>query len=129
MRVVGAKPTSPKASRGKAGVRTDIDPNIYFYSRWEANIARIFNGKGIKWEFGPKTFDIGGQHYTPDFYLPERNLYIEVKNFWSEYSAERDRRFRERYPHVRLKVILKAEYLFLEGRYAVHIPNWEYKGK
>jgi hypothetical protein len=129
MRIVGGRPTSPKASRGKSGIRADIDPDIYFYSRWEANIARIFNLKGIKWSFEPETFDIGGQHYTPDFYIPERNLYIEVKNFWNEYSATRDRRFREAYPHLRLKVILKAEYLFLERRYAPHIPDWEYRNR
>jgi len=48
MEVIGGKPTSPKAARGKAGVRKDIDDKIYFYSRWEANIARLFNHLDIK---------------------------------------------------------------------------------
>lgn len=34
MAVVGGKPTSPKASRGKAGIRKDVSNKIYFYSRW-----------------------------------------------------------------------------------------------
>ncbi len=81
MAVIGGKPTSPKAARGKAGIRKDIDNEIYFYSRWEANMARLFNYFGIKWLYQPKTFDLKTQNYTPDFYLPERKIYIEVKNF------------------------------------------------
>ncbi|OGZ85541.1 MAG: hypothetical protein A2401_02150 [Candidatus Staskawiczbacteria bacterium RIFOXYC1_FULL_38_18] len=33
MAVTGGKPTSPKASRGKAGIRKDISDTIYFHSR------------------------------------------------------------------------------------------------
>ncbi len=33
MKVTGGKPTSPRAARGKAGIRSDISPAIYFYSR------------------------------------------------------------------------------------------------
>jgi hypothetical protein len=127
MKVVGGRPTSPKASRGKAGTRKDISSKIYFYSRWEANIARLYNHLGITWEYEPKTFDIGEQMYTPDFYIPKENKYVEVKNFWWRYSKERDEKFRRTYPDVKLDVILKEEYLKLEKRYAHLIPHWEYK--
>ena len=85
MDVIGGRPTSPKAAKGKAGIRIDISDKIYFYSRWEANIARLYNYMGIKWLYAPKSFDIGGQFYTPDFYLPKLDKYIEVKNFWWKY--------------------------------------------
>lgn len=120
------RPTSPKASRGKAGIRFDINDTIYFYSRWEANIARLYSFLGIAWEFTPKTFDIGGQRYTPDFYLPESNSYVEVKNFMNEYSKNRDRKFRKLYKNIQLTVILKDEYYALEKEYASRIPFWEY---
>lgn len=125
--VTGSRPTSPKASRGKAGIRRDVSDSIYFYSRWEANIARLYTYLKVKWEYTPKSFDIGGHTYTPDFYLPETDTYIEVKNFWGEYSRIRDERFRASHPTVRLDVILKDEYLELEQEYAHLIPNWEYK--
>jgi len=126
MKIVGGKPTSPKASRGKAGIRADISSVVYFHSRWEANMARLYNFLHMKWEYEPKTFDIGGQSYTPDFYLPEKGIYIEVKNFWWKYSKERDTKFRVCYPDMKLKVILKTEYLKLQNKYARFIPNWEY---
>lgn len=127
MAVIGGKPTSPRASRGKAGIRRDIDPEIYFYSRWEANMARLYTYLNVKWIYAPATFDIGGQKYTPDFYLPEKEVYIEVKNFWWKYSKMRDEKFRKRYPNIPLEVILKEEYLKLEKQYAYLIPKWEYK--
>jgi predicted nuclease of restriction endonuclease-like RecB superfamily len=127
MKVTGARVTSPKASRGKAGIRKDVDATIYFYSRWEANMARLYTHLGISWVYAPTSFDIGGQMYTPDFYLPQTATYIEVKNFWSGYSRRRDEKFRAAYPDIRLEVILKDQYLELEARYAAFIPNWEYK--
>jgi len=127
MNVVGKRPTSPKASKGKAGIRKDVSPTIYFYSRWEANIARLYTYLGIPWVYEPTSFDIGGHTYTPDFYLPRTDTYIEVKNFWWEYSRMRDEKFRKLHKDKQLKVILKEEYLQLEKQYAHFIPNWEYK--
>lgn len=125
--VTGGQPTSPRASRGKAGIRKDISVSIYFYSRWEANIARLFNLLNIEWQHQPRIFDLGNQKYTPDFYLPEQNTYLEIKNFWWSYSIERDRKFRKIYPDIRLDVILKNDYQIIEKEYAELIPNWEYK--
>jgi hypothetical protein len=127
MAVIGGKPTSPKAARGKAGIRKDISKTIYFYSRWEANIARLFNYLGIKWIYQPKTFDLKTQNYTPDFYLPKYNIYIEVKNFFWKYSKIRDEKFRKIYPDISLNLILKKEYLNIESKYSKYIKNWEYK--
>jgi len=127
MDVIGGQPTSPRAARGKAGIRKDINPTLYFYSRWEANIARLYNYLGIHWIYAPQSFNIGGQMYTPDFYLPESNKYVEVKNFWWRYSMERDQKFRRLYPTIKLEVISKPEYLELEKQYAKLIPMWEYR--
>ena len=73
---VGSRPTSSRAARAKAGIRKDISPTIYFFSRWEANYARVLNYLGLKWIHQPKTFQLETQKYTPDFYLPESNTYV-----------------------------------------------------
>ncbi len=127
MVVMGKKPTSPKAARGKAGIRKDISNEIYFYSRWEANYARLLDYLSIDWEHQPKTFDLKTQNYTPDFYLISSDTYVEIKNFLSEYSRIRDKKFRKLYPDIKLILILKKEYLNLEERYSSFIKNWEYK--
>jgi len=125
MQVVGRMTTSPKAAKSKPGVRSDIDPKICFYSTWEANIARVFNLLKIKWEYSPTIFDIGLHTYRPDFYLPDSNSYIEVKNFMGEYSLMRDTEFRKRYPNIQLDIISKKEYTQVEQQYKPLLDRWE----
>lgn len=127
MHVTGGRPTSPKAARAKAGIRPDISNSLYFYSRWEANLARLFNHFGVEWIHQPGSFDLKGQKYTPDFYLPEYDLYIEVKNFLAPYSKDRDGKFRKLYPNLQLRLLLRDEYYLLERKYSSFMPNWEYK--
>jgi hypothetical protein len=129
MRVVGGRPTSPKAARGKAGIRSDIDSETYFFSRWEANYARILNLLGTDWIHQPKVFQLRSQNYTPDFYLPKRDSYVEIKNFLSDYSRKRDREFRELYPDTKLILILKSDYLKLQNKYSPSIKEWEFSGR
>lgn len=80
----------------------------------------------IKWRHQPKTFQLETQKYTPDFYLPQSDTYIEIKNFLSDYSRIRDEQFRKLYPKIKLKMILKKDYLKLQKKYAPHIKKWEY---
>lgn len=99
---------------------------MYFYSRWEANFARILNLLKIKWVFQPESFDLKFQKYTPDFYLPEYDLYVEIKNFLSNYSAKRDKAFRKLYPDKNLSLILRPEYTKLQSGFAEYIKEWEF---
>ena len=57
-----------------------------FRSRLEARWAVAFDAMGIKWEYEPEGYDLGGGvYYLPDFYLPEvrtrcgTGLWVEVK--------------------------------------------------
>lgn len=129
IKTIGSRPTSPKASRGKSGIRLDISDTLNFHSTWEANVARMYTHLGIEWLYEPKTFDIGGHTYTPDFYLPKYDEYLEVKNFWSSYSAERDKKFRMTHPRTYLRVLLRDEYFALQELYGRAIPNWEFSGR
>lgn len=124
-KTLGRLTTSPKASKGKNGIRSDIDPNINFYSTWEANIARVYILVGLKWQYAPKIFDLGDHTYRPDFYLPDFNTFIEVKNFMGEYSTMRDRLFRKKFPDLNLELILKSHYLDIRESYKDLVETWE----
>jgi hypothetical protein len=126
IKTIGSLPTSPRAARAKSGIRTDINPNTYFFSRWEANFARILNLMGIRWVHQPMRFQLRSQKYTPDFYLPDFDIYVEIKNYLSDYSLRRDSQFRELYPELRLSLILKPQYLKLQEKFAPLIGNWEH---
>lgn len=51
-----------------------------FRSRLEARWAVYFDHLDIKWDYEPEGFELGnGLRYLPDFWLPEFQLWVEIK--------------------------------------------------
>lgn len=61
-----------------------------FQGNWEVGFAKYLDKLNIKWERPNKKFDYkynnDNHKYLPDFYLPDYNLYIEIKG----YPTQRD---------------------------------------
>ena len=70
-------------SNGRMGFRKDLNPNYFFKSSLEADYARYCNAIGKNYIYEHKTFsiDVNGKtkKYTPDFYHPDEDLYVETK--------------------------------------------------
>ena len=65
-----------------------------FRSRLEARWAVFFDTLGIEYEYEPEGYELkNGMKYLPDFYLPDLNLWVEVKGFLTEYDEEKIRNF------------------------------------
>lgn len=118
-------------SRAKGGKRSDLN-NQYFRSAWEANIARYFNYLGIEWQYEPKIFIFenitrGSVSYTPDFYLPKTDEWIEVKGWMDGKSKTKLKRFEKQYPeeYKKLKLIQEKEYNEIKKKMSMFIKNWE----
>ena len=60
-----------------------------FRSGWEVNFAKWLDLSGIKWDYESKTFNLGNTTYTPDFYLPEFDCYIEIKGWWRKEAKKK----------------------------------------
>lgn len=83
-------------------------------SRWEVAYAEYLDRQGIEWQYEPRWFNIGGGEwcgatYTPDFYLPASDEYIEIKGRMTEENMRKLKRFSERCPEIKLKVLQRAE--------------------
>jgi len=50
-----------------------------FRSRLEARWAIWLDNINEKWEYEAEGFQIGKMRYLPDFFLPDRNIFVEVK--------------------------------------------------
>lgn len=53
---------------------------------WELKMARWLNSQNLLWKrktYLPYVIDGQRRTYTPDFYLPDNDLYIEVKGYFS----------------------------------------------
>lgn len=85
----------------------------------EELFARILDFYGLEWQYEPVTFplewDEGGQvseAFSPDFYLPAQNLYIELTTLRPQLSTYKNRRLRrmhELYPNVQVKLLKRRE--------------------
>lgn len=68
--------------------------NIWMDSSWEVDVAKFLDDNNIIWERSRKHcflyFDQNNvrRRYYPDFYLPEKNLYVDPKN---KYKLKLDR--------------------------------------
>ena len=83
--------------------------NIWMRSSYEIKFAQFLDLSGIKCQYESKTFNLGNTTYTPDFYIPEWNLYIEIKGYWYKGSKERFNLFKKLYPKVRIKVFKQKD--------------------
>jgi hypothetical protein len=54
---------------------------VRFRSRLEADWARAFDDKRIRWAYEPQGVVVGGVAYLPDFWLPDLSTVVEVKGF------------------------------------------------
>lgn len=80
---------------------------INFRSLWEANFAKWCDLSGIKWLYESKTFDLGTTTYTPDFYLPEYDCYIEIKGYWWKDAFYKQQLFKKVYKKINLKILIR----------------------
>jgi hypothetical protein len=67
-----------KPQKNGYGIKTRYQ-NILFRSRMEASFAKWLDSKNIRWIYEPERFKISIGSYLPDFYLPDKNIWIEVK--------------------------------------------------
>jgi len=74
-------PMYGKVTHSRSGFRKDLGHSVR--SSWEANFARILKYLNITYEYEKQTFDLGDTTYTPDFYIPTKDTFYEVKGFLS----------------------------------------------
>lgn len=123
-KLLGHKNLNPNGW-GKGGYREDL--NHFVRSTWEANICRIFRYLGIIYEYEPtnKRICFDNCSYLPDFYLPQLDLYVEVKG---SRFGNRDKKLELLYkqdPHFPIKIIDGEVYNKLKREYFAKILKWE----
>lgn len=87
---------------------------IAFRSKYEQKFANYLTDEGFVFEYEPYSFLLDSGSYTPDFYLPDSDLFVEVKGSWGFGSKSKMKRFIEQYPDVRLIVVpwtLREEFM------------------
>ena len=94
-------------------------PEVTFAHPSEREFARILDFYQVSWEYEPRTFalkwdDEGNvlEAFSPDFYLPEQDLYIELTTMEQRLITKKHRklrRLRELYPNVNIKLLNRSD--------------------
>jgi hypothetical protein len=93
----------------------------------EAELARILDYYGVRWEYEPRTFPIlwnlDGkvvESFSPDFFLPDMDLYVELTTLKQSLVRRKNRklrRLRELYPDIRVKLFYGKDFRALMLKY------------
>jgi len=118
--VAAAKPKIPVT-----GAPTEHVPPPFAHNA-EYEFARILDFYGIDWQYEPRTFPLRWERghvteaFTPDFFLPDLNLYVELTTLKTGLTAEKNRKMRlikEMYPGTNIIMLKKQDYLRLLAKY------------
>ena len=99
----------------------------------ERQFAKLLDFYNIAWEYEPRTFvlerDREGnpvQAFSPDFYLPAYDLFIEITTLNQKLVTKKNRkvrRLRELYPDVKVKIFYQRDYQALLVKYGLEPPS------
>jgi bifunctional protein TilS/HprT len=99
----------------------------------ERQFAKLLDFYEIAWEYEPTTFDIQWdrdgtptQRFSPDFYLPDFDLYIEITTLSQKLVTKKNRKVRRLcalYPDVKCKILYQRDYLSLLVKYGLEPPQ------
>src|SRR5215831_9825710 len=95
----------------------------------EREFARVMDFYRIRWQYEPRTFPIEWDEnhnvvkaFTPDFYLPDLDLFIELTTMKQSLVTKKNRKvrlLREHYPEVNIKILYERDYKNLIWKYGL----------
>jgi hypothetical protein len=104
---------------------------VAFAHASERQFAKLLDFYQIEWRYEPTSFDLEWdrdgnvvQRFTPDFYLPAYDLYIEITTLNQKLVTRKNRkvrRLRELYPDIQCKIFYQRDYLSLVTKYGLDV--------
>jgi hypoxanthine phosphoribosyltransferase len=94
----------------------------------EADFARILTFYGIRWDYEPRSFILREEDgqlleaFTPDFYLPDYDQYIELTTLRQSLATYKNRKLRlmrERHPEINVKLLNRRDLFTLLEKFGI----------
>ena len=101
-----------------------------FAHRSEEDFANLFDFFKVDWRYEPRSFPIAWdargkvvESFTPDFYLPQFDIYIEVTTAASRFRTRKNRKIRllrAAYPGLNVKLFGKDDVAHVLGKFGTY---------
>ena len=112
---------------------------IVFSHPSEAELAHVLDFFGIAWRYEPTTFPISWDEqgnlkeaFTPDFYLVEQELYVELTTLRAKLMKVKHRkikRMHELYPDINIRLWSRSDFTGFMRRFGLNGREPELVGK
>jgi hypothetical protein len=106
---------------------------VEFAHNSERQFAKLLDFYGIEWRYEPDTFvlerDPRGnplEAFSPDFFLPAYDLYIEITTLKQKLVTKKNRKVRKlqaKYPGTNVTILYQRDYLNLLVKYGLESPE------
>ena len=120
-----------EADTSKSSVPVEVSAlrrarSVTFAHPSEEDFARVLDFYNIEWIYEPRSFplkwdgDTATEMFTPDFYLPGLDLYIELTTLRQSLVTHKNRKLRhlkELHPEVKITLLYKNDYDRLLAKY------------
>lgn len=100
---------------------------VRFAHQSEGEFARLLTFYRVPWQYEPTTFPLESddqarviEAFTPDFYLPEQDLYIELTTKEQRLMTAKHRKIRKvqaLHPDVKIRLLSRKDYLALARKF------------
>jgi len=114
-----------RSSRASSLPTTTLRPASFAHPS-EEDFAKLLDFYCIEWLYEPRSFPLRwkgdriAEMFTPDFYLPELDLYVELTTLKQNLLTEKNRKLRQLkalYPEVNIRLLNKSDFLKLLAKY------------
>ncbi len=121
----GATEKRRRSSRVSSSPATTLRPTSFAHPS-EEDLAKLLDFYCIEWLYEPRSFPLRWEGsritemFTPDFYLPELDLYVELTTLKQSLLTEKNRKLRQLralYPEVNVRLLNKSDFLKLLAKY------------
>jgi hypothetical protein len=101
----------------------------------EKLFAGLLDFYGIAWRYEPTSFDIVAdasgavtEWFTPDFYLPAYDLFVEITTMSQKLVTRKNRKVRllaERHPEIRCRIFYQRDLFRMAAKHGMDVPTSE----
>tara|TARA_E500000305_G_scaffold40037_1_gene30597 strand:- start:515 stop:871 length:357 start_codon:yes stop_codon:yes gene_type:complete len=96
-----------------------------FRSRLEEQISDLLTGLCIDHDYEAEKIPYTIEHtYTPDFFLPNKHLYLEAKGYWRPADRRKIKTIKEQNPDLDLRMVFQNPYNTISKKSKTTYAQW-----
>jgi predicted nuclease of restriction endonuclease-like RecB superfamily len=98
---------------------------IAFRSRLEEDISNLMLELGVDHDYEATKIPYTIEHvYTPDFFLPNKHIYLEAKGYWRSADRRKIKTIKEQNPDLDLRMVFQNPFNTISKKSKTTYAQW-----